>query len=91
MNPGHLPCVAIILAVCAVVLCVALSFWIDGWKRIFGAGGGVEIANTQDRLNRPIKVADEADTAGTCVRPTRTIPNEQAKRRTMWAKIVRKM
>jgi hypothetical protein len=25
------------------------------------------------------------------IKPTRTIPNEQAKRRAMWAKIVRKM
>jgi len=39
MNIQHLPCLAIILAVCAFVLCVVLAFWFDGFQHIFGAGG----------------------------------------------------
>ena len=81
-SPEHIPCVAIVVAVCAVVLCVALSFWIDG---IFGAGGGADVPSTQ------MGKADQALAVRPKVRPTRTIPNEQAKRRAMWAKIVRKM
>ena len=80
MNIQHLPCVAIIVAVCAVVLCVALSFWIDGWKR--------NLPPEKDQLNRE---ADQRIPSAFDFSGGSTIPNEQAKRRAMWAKIVRKM
>jgi hypothetical protein len=99
VNPEHLPCVAIILAVCAVVLCVALSFWIDGWKRNCGAGRGVgELLNPTMGDNSPKRGNSAGTLPRTCpgpypvtsgtasanlAAPTRTIPNEQAKRRAM--------
>jgi len=70
----HLPCVAIIVAVCAVVLCVALSLGLPMIRRLLT---GCDCGQWYPCLKLR--------------RPTRTIPNEQAKRRAMWAKIVRKM
>jgi len=93
----HLPCVAIIVAVCAVVLCMALSL---ARKVNFGAGGDVESRNVRSAITTPVGSGPKSWPAmwlrgkGYSQRsdwPTRTIPNEQAKRRAMWAKIVRKM
>jgi hypothetical protein len=124
MNPEHIPCVAIVVAVCAVVLCVALSL---ARKVNFGAGssdssGPTALARKSDRGDLPApsfgagggderrrttRIPMPATRTHTGEKPalglpggwvsagsplhTRTIPNEQAKRRAMWAKIVRKM
>ena len=80
----------IILAVCAVVLCVALSL---ARKINFGAGGGVESRNAGPRPEVALQPGQRSwpSASRSSARPTRTIPNEQAKRRAMWAKIVRKI
>jgi len=127
MNIQHLPCVAIIVAVCAVVLCVALSLarkvnfgrvaagssrgndggrtsvdWPcpgPGRSRAIREAGSKPVASTNfgagssdSSDDRHFRQSDRGDLpAPSLTRPTRTIPNEQAKRRAMWAKIVRKM
>ena len=80
----------IILAVCAVVLCVGLSL-----ARMVNFGAGVA---EKQKAKTPSIREDSAQTNGLMSRgpdsygwPTRTIPNEQAKRRAIMAKIVRKM
>jgi len=80
MNIQHLPCVAIIVAVCAVVVLVALSL---ARKVNFGAGGGGNPTATGARQKSQVVVGSAAIAASVApqrqaagAQPTRTIPNE---------------